>query len=1221
MFDLAPDKKYLNNLGLSNHERISESLHPEYFTIDEIDIYKFVNFISSYSPYVAYYNEQNKLDGDWSTFFTNDSTLSLLRLSSFNNVELNKCLVSELTHARLSKSESIKSEAVVKVSKDIHSMLISLEKNLVQLSEYHDLQGELTKIVNAQLRKSLSILFEIHSSVLDSKTVNEFRNEYSSYWLASEEDFSINSLNFDESLAVLEELLLSSSRILSKISSIAKNYFDTKVAGSGLIKPHVALLLTFHKLYSKASDEMNRITRKHLDYYYKNILKIELREQKSNEVFVKFILNEGAKEQELLKGEKLTAGVSESGDDILYEVQESSILKEMSLEEVFMVERASRRPILKPLSDNTLENHIFHLGGSKLDEIEKHVNTESAAMVGFSFGCDLLNLEEGYRKITFKFYGETNSFLRFLNELSELKPTDNSKNNWQNNLLKDSFIVSYFGDEQIQIMESSRVEFRIKRNDTGELDECFEIVVLIDIIDPPISFETSDQDIDDRQDYPSFQFVLNPERIELYSAFTRLEMIKVDVEVELLELKNLLLSNDFGPLDPNSPFEPFGSQPCFGASFYIGHSIMFNYSLQDIKLSIEWQGVPGSDGGFEEYYQAYPQIEGNDSFKVKLSSLRDRRWFPSENKQIVDLFQCVNAQESLAISPIRRVNEIDLASMQLNTPISKVNEVTDYSSNVNSGFLKMELCYPLIAFGHEVYPELVRNSSFLAAKSKKEQLHPNEPYMPVMKNITVDFKLSMTYDLSAPSNHNFKHIHPFGFERQSKPNRTLPLYSEGSSLILGFKMISQNKIISTLFQLSDEFSPDKLNGLRFDWSVWDMNNWSKLAPSEILNDGTKGLRKSGIVKLNIERASKDKTGLFNPELLWLKCDSSSGHSFLEGISDVLPNAVLLKCITPQRLKEPNIPAYQIVDLQETKDGVREVIQNSPSFGGRKKEEDTHFYQRVSERLKHKDRAVSIRDYENLLLERFDALYRVKCFANTNSNLELSPGNVLVTVIPFLSASDNGSLILKYFSNLQLREMQKHLEERVSFGVNLNVINPIYEKVRTKFNVKFNTGFDPRFYIKKLNSDIKAYLSPFLSMNEEQLMFGKSIQSTKILSFVDKLEYVDFVLNFSVFHIVNDVIINYNEAGGNSLEINPSTGVSILVSDDDHKISLYDGKNVTDDLGVDDMMIETDFIVEAQDGDDKEFGNLQIGKNYRVQKNISVRTKEISKFALYFNLEE
>ena len=52
-----------------------------------------------------------------------------------------------------------------------------------------------------------------------------------------------------------------------------------------------------------------------------------------------------------------------------------------------------------------------------------------------------------------------------------------------------------------------------------------------------------------------------------------------------------------------------------------------------------------------------------------------------------------------------------------------------------------------------------------------------------------------------------------------------------------------------------------------------------------------------------------------------------------------------------------------------------------------------------------------------------------------------------------------------------------------------------------------------------------------------------------------------------------------------------------------------------------MMIETDFIVEAQDGDDKEFGNLQIGKNYRVQKNISVRTKEISKFALYFNLEE
>ena len=74
----------------------------------------------------------------------------------------------------------------------------------------------------------------------------------------------------------------------------------------------------------------------------------------------------------------------------------------------------------------------------------------------------------------------------------------------------------------------------------------------------------------------------------------------------------------------------------------------------------------------------------------------------------------------------------------------------------------MELCYPLVAFGHELYPELVRKSSFQLAKGKKEQIYPNDPHVPIMKSITADFKMKMSFDLSKNSNHSFKHIHPFG---------------------------------------------------------------------------------------------------------------------------------------------------------------------------------------------------------------------------------------------------------------------------------------------------------------------------------------------------------------------------------------------------------------------------------------------------------------------------
>jgi hypothetical protein len=50
----------------------------------------------------------------------------------------------------------------------------------------------------------------------------------------------------------------------------------------------------------------------------------------------------------------------------------------------------------------------------------------------------------------------------------------------------------------------------------------------------------------------------------------------------------------------------------------------------------------------------------------------------------------------------------------------------------------------------------------------------------------------------------------------------------------------------------------------------------------------------------------------------------------------------------------------------------------PSFGGRETEDSSQFYKRVSERLRHKERAITIFDYERLVLESFPSIYKVKC---------------------------------------------------------------------------------------------------------------------------------------------------------------------------------------------------------------------------------------------------
>ena len=59
------------------------------------------------------------------------------------------------------------------------------------------------------------------------------------------------------------------------------------------------------------------------------------------------------------------------------------------------------------------------------------------------------------------------------------------------------------------------------------------------------------------------------------------------------------------------------------------------------------------------------------------------------------------------------------------------------------------------------------------------------------------------------------------------------------------------------------------------------------------------------------------------------------------------------------------------------------------------------------------------------------------------------------------------------------------------------------------------------------------------------------------------EFVDHVVNFSLFHIVDGVIINQKQAKSNTVEIKPTTLISILTSENQHIILPYEENNEID----------------------------------------------------------
>ena len=121
-----------------------------------------------------------------------------------------------------------------------------------------------------------------------------------------------------------------------------------------------------------------------------------------------------------------------------------------------------------------------------------------------------------------------------------------------------------------------------------------------------------------------------------------------------------------------------------------------------------------------------------------------------------------------------------------------------------------------------------------------------------------------------------------------------------------------------------------------------------------------------------------------------------------------------------------------------------------------------FYRRISERLRHKDRAIDLWDYERLVLEAFPSIYKVKCLNHTQYEpaesqgsgpcsggvyRELAPGHVTLVALPNLRGQVQRDPLKPYTSLGVLSDIQAYLAQRCSGFVQLHVKNPQFEEVR------------------------------------------------------------------------------------------------------------------------------------------------------------------------------
>jgi hypothetical protein len=660
--------------------------------------------------------------------------------------------------------------------------------------------------------------------------------------------------------------------------------------------------------------------------------------------------------------------------------------------------------------------------------------------------------------------------------------------------------------------------------------------------------------------------------------------IKVDVgdmnAVSQTGLKQLILSGDFGPLDAAKPFQPFGAQPKKDATLVIGNRELFIKKGARIKLNIEWANLPGSaldiayntsygynivESGYD-YYATKPSPP--DYPKVKPQFLVDGTWKGTndDNSAIaaVDIFNSVTPGVAVFTTG-QAINSRSIVPYD--------QSYNTYNTASSKGFMRLVLNGDL---GHKKY--ITDLTTYLIEKSKSDYyvksigVEPVEPYSPTVQALYISYSAGAIQKVnSTEENIQFFHVYPFGEAKQQfiagSDVWLLPQFNHegGSSIVdhigefyIGLGQLQPQQAVNILFQVM-EGTADPLAikpPEHIHWSYLSANRWLAFDDNAI-SDATRQLVQSGIISFAIPADATTDNTLLPAGYLWIRASVSKSAEAICKLISVDAQAALVTFAPNDNADdflEKALPASSISKLKTPDASVKKVVQPYSSFGGRPKEKPDKFYIRVSERLRHKDRAITIWDYERLVLENFPQIYKVKCLNHTKLvedpespemvYNEVAPGYVTVITIPDLQNRNDTNPLKPYTNQNTLLEIESFLKTKISCHVKLGVRNPQFEEVRLQFDLKLMKGFDDfTFYKERLQQEITQFLTPWAFATDASISFGGKIYKSVLIDFIEERPYVDFITNVQMFHRIKE---NGTESGDLD-EIVASTARSILVS--------------------------------------------------------------------------
>ncbi|MCF6357937.1 MAG: hypothetical protein L3J54_09045, partial [Draconibacterium sp.] len=176
------------------------------------------------------------------------------------------------------------------------------------------------------------------------------------------------------------------------------------------VTPHLALFVSFIKLLELTQKRFNNLTKRHLDFYYKNILQIEKLPATPDKVHLIFELAKMSLSEKIGKNTGLDGGKDSNGNKLIYNTTEELIANKIEVTQLKSVYNDIKNNKLKAAK---VANSYDGVGGDfPNDDIKwcpfgyfQDGNNKQEypplpdAKTGFALSSEIFELEEGLRSV------------------------------------------------------------------------------------------------------------------------------------------------------------------------------------------------------------------------------------------------------------------------------------------------------------------------------------------------------------------------------------------------------------------------------------------------------------------------------------------------------------------------------------------------------------------------------------------------------------------------------------------------------------------------------------------------------------------------------------------------------------------------------------------------------------------------------------------------------